>query len=122
VAIPTPVDAKNYIAAAKKVYTKDTKADAARVQKKAGAGTKPVTTHKKWKPPSQNMYGLTTISADPYRHLPPHEERSIEMKLTATDAARRRKASAIWMNGKESGTQRDIYLRLYAADEKKYRK
>ena len=50
VAIPTPADAKKFITAAKKVYTKDTKADEARLQKRGAAGTgatKPTTT-KKW--------------------------------------------------------------------------
>jgi hypothetical protein len=122
VAIPSPVDSKKFIASAKKVYTKDTKAEAERVRSRAAAKTKPVPTHTKWKPPSQNMYGLTTISDDPYRSLPPQEEWSTEQKLAKTDEKRRTRAHNIWLSGKEPGTPRDIYLRLYAADAKKYRK
>ena len=40
-AIPTPADAKKFITAAKKVYTKDTKADEARLQKRSAARTAP---------------------------------------------------------------------------------
>jgi hypothetical protein len=42
VAIPTPADQKKFIAAAKKVYTKDTKAELARLQKRSAARTAPV--------------------------------------------------------------------------------
>ena len=119
--VPTPADEKKFIVAAKKVYTKDTKAEAERVRSRAAAKTEPVPTHKKWKPPSQSMYGLTTVSDDPYRPLPPWEERSIEQKLAKTDEKRRTRAHNLWLSGKEPGTPRDIYLRLYAADAKKLR-
>jgi hypothetical protein len=122
VAIPTPADAKKYIAAAKKVYTKDTKAAAATAQKRAKPKTQPQPTRAKWKPPSQNMYGLTTVVSDPYRPLPSRAEMLVEQKLAKTDEARRKKAHNIWLSGKESGTPRDIYLQLYAADAKRYRK
>lgn len=41
VAVPSPVDQKKFIAAAKKVYTKDTNATTARLQKRETARTKP---------------------------------------------------------------------------------
>ena len=52
VAIPTPADAKKYIAAAKKVYTKDVAAEATRVQKRSTTRPAPDATLPKWKPPS----------------------------------------------------------------------
>ena len=117
VAIPTPADAKKYITAAKKVYTTDTKAEAARIQKKSAARTKPAATLPKWKP------GNTTFSTgELLSELPPRKSMRAEQKLASTDEARRAKAHSIWLSGKEPGTPRDIYLRLYAADEKKYRK
>ena len=121
VGVPTSADEKKFISAAKKVYTKDTRAEAERVRSRVAAKTEPVPTHKKWKPPSQSMYGLTTVSDDPYRPLPPWEERSIEQKLAKTDEKRRTRAHNLWLSGKEPGTPRDIYLRLYAADAKKLR-
>lgn len=117
--VPTPADQKKYIAAAKKVYTKDTKAAAA---KKLLPRETPPSALPKWKPQPQNMYGLTTIPDDPYRPIPTRESMRAEQKLAKTDEARRTKAQNIWLSGKESGTPRDIYLRLYAADAKKYRK
>lgn len=42
VAIPTPTDAKKFITAAKKVYAKDTKVEATRLQKRDEHRTKPV--------------------------------------------------------------------------------
>ena len=77
--------------------------------------------HAKWKPTSQHMYGLTTTPEDPYRTLPSHKAMDVEQKLTETDQARRTKAHNVWLSGKESGTPRDIYLRLYASDEKRIR-
>jgi len=41
VGVPTPADEKKFIAAAKKVYTKDTKTEAERAQKRATARTAP---------------------------------------------------------------------------------
>jgi hypothetical protein len=117
VAIPTPADAKKYIASAKKVYVKDTAAEVAKAQKREGARSKPDATLPKWKPKN-----IPFVTGELLSDIPSRESMRVEQKLAATDPARRKKASAIWMSGKESGTQRDIYLRLYAADEKKYRK
>ena len=117
VAIPTPADAKKYIAAAKKVYTKDVAAEATRIQKRTSTRTAPVSMVPKWKPKNTPFQTGELLS-----DLPPRKEMEVSRKLAATDAARRTKAHNIWLSGKESGTPRDIYLRLYAADEKKYRK
>lgn len=122
IAIPESADEKKFVTAARKVYIKDTKAEAARLQKREATRTKPGATAPKWKPPSQIMYGLTSLIKDPHGPKPSASEAEIEQKLALTDAARRKKAHALWMRGKESGTPRDIYLRLYAADAKKYRK
>ena len=119
-AIPAPADEKKFIAAAKKVYTKDMATGATKAQKRAAVRTP--SSHKKWKPPSQNMYGLTDVIKDPYSPSMPAREARAEKKLASTDEARRTKAHNIWLSGKEPGTPRDIYLRLYAADSKKYRK
>jgi hypothetical protein len=119
VAIPTPADQKKYIAAAKKVYVRDTKAAAA---KKLLPRETPPSALPKWKPPSQNMYGLTTLSDEPYRPIPTRESMRVEQKLVKTDEARRKRAHSIWLSGKEPGTPRDIYLRLHAVDAKRYRK
>ena len=117
VAVPTPADEKKYVAAAKKVYVKDTKAEATRLQKRVSARTAPVSTVPKWKPKNTSFQTGELLS-----DFPPRKEMEVARKLAATDAARRTKAHNIWLSGKESGTPRDIYLRLYAADEKKYRK
>lgn len=117
VAVPTPADQKKYIAAAKKVYVKDTAAEATRVQKRSAVRTAPVSAPPKWKPKTTPFQTGELLS-----DLPPRKEMEASRKLAATDAARRTKAHNIWLSGKESGTPRDIYLRLYAADAKKYRK
>ena len=119
VAIPTPADQKKFIAAAKKVYVNDTKAAAA---KKLLPRETPPSTLPKWKPALLNMYGLTTILDDPYRPISTRESMRVEQKLAKTDEARRKRAHNIWLSGKEPGTPRDIYLRLYIADAAKYRK
>lgn len=125
VAIPTPADAKKFIAAAKKVYSKDTKAAAA---KAALPRETPPSERKKFHTGMIHTMGVGWSEkprsgvTDPYRTVSSESEMIVERKLTATDPARRKKASAIWVSGKEPGTQRDIYLRLYAADAKKYRK
>ena len=118
VAIPTPADEKKFIAAVKKVYSKDTTAAAA---KAALPRETPPPKLPKWKPKSQIMYGLTSLIKDPYAPALPAREASIEKKLATTDKARRARASKIWLSRKEPGTLRDIYLRLYEADVKKYR-
>ena len=116
-AIPEPADAKKYIASAKKIYVKDTKAEASRLQARATAkASPPVSTLPKWKPAN-----TTFVSGELLSDLPPRGSMRVERKLASTDAARRKKASSLWMSGKETGTQRDIYLRLYAADAKRYR-
>ena len=117
IAIPTPADAKKYIAAAKKVYVKDTKAEAERMGKRVAAKTKPAPTLPKWKPKN-----VPFITGELLSDLPSRESMRAEQKLSSTDEARRKKAHSIWLSGKEHGTPRDIYLRLYAADVKKYRK
>jgi hypothetical protein len=113
VAIPTPADAKKFIAAAKKVYSKDTKAATAKATLPRET---PPSKLPKWKTTS-----LPFVTGELLSDLPSRESMRVEQKLASTDAARRKKASAMWMSGKEPGTQRDIYLRLYAADSKKYR-
>ena len=54
--------------------------------------------------------------------LPSRESMRLEQKLTSTDKARRSRAHSLWVRGKASGTPREIYLRLYKADVKKYKK
>jgi hypothetical protein len=117
VAIPTPADAKKFIAAAKKVYAKDTAAASTKAQKRATSRSEPAATLPKWKPKNTPF-----VTGELLSDISSRESMRVEQKLAAADAARRKKASAIWMSGTEPGTQRDIYLRLYAADEKKYRK
>ena len=117
VAIPSPADAKKFIAAAKKVYTKDMATGATRAQKRAAGKTKPVSTLPKWKPGNSPF-----VTGELLSDLPSQKSMQAERKLASTDEARRTKAHNIWLSGKEPGTPRDIYLRLYAADAKKYRK
>lgn len=125
VAIPSPADAQKYIAAAKKVYVKDTKAEAA---KRALPRETPPSALPKWRAGMIHTMGVGWSEAprpgvdDPYRQLPPKSEMEVERKLAVTDEARRSRARKIWLSSKEPGTLRDIYLRLYAADVKKYRK
>jgi hypothetical protein len=114
VAIPSPVDSKKFIAAAKKVYSKDTTAAAT---KAALPRETPPSKLPKWKPNS-----LHFITGELLSDIPSREAMRVEQKLAATDETRRSKAHKIWLSGKEPGTPRDIYLRLYAADAKKYRK
>ena len=116
-AIPTPADAKKFIAAAKKVYVKDSAAETARLQKRTTSRTKSAQSLPKWKPGNMPFRSGELLS-----DLPSKKAMATEQKLVKTDAARRKKAQSIWLSGKERGTPRDIYLRLYAADEKKYRK
>ena len=66
VAIPTPADAKKFIAAAKKVYTKDTTSEAARIQKRSTARTKKTGTDiPKWAPGSKLRPGQAEPSGIP---------------------------------------------------------
>ena len=116
VAIPTPADAKKFIAAAKKVYTKDTEAEATRLQKRSAARTVPTTALPKWKPKNTSF-----VSGELLSDLPSRESMRVEQKLATTDKARRARASKIWLSRKEPGTLRDVYLRLYEADVKKLR-
>lgn len=116
--VPTPADQKKFIAAAKKVYDKDTKAEAARLQKKATARTAPTKQMlPKWKPTNVPFQTGELLS-----DLPSRKSMRVERMLVETDEKRRTKAHNIWLSGKEPGTPRDIYLRLYAADAKRYRK
>ncbi len=117
VGVPTPADQKKFITAAKKVYTKDTNAETARIQKRSAARTAPAPAPAKWKPKNFPFQTGELLS-----DLPPRKEMEAERKLAATDEARRSRAHKLWSSGKESGTPREIYLRLYAADARKYRK
>lgn len=71
----------------------------------------------KWKPSSPTFKSGELLSTVPKR-----DAMRMEQKLASTDKARRDRAHSIWLSGKEPGTPRDIYLRLYKADVKKYKK
>lgn len=91
--------------------------------KSAGVGPatkstkKPVAQLPKWKPTYVAFNHGELLST-----LPSRDVMRAEQKLATTDEARRSKAHRLWLAGKERGTPRDIYLRLYAADVKKYKK
>ena len=75
VAIPTPADQKKFIAAAKKVYTKDTKAEAARLQKRSAARTAPVP-----RTPTPPQTRATAIGADAVTKLTQAQKLEAEIK------------------------------------------
>ena len=75
VAIPTPADQKKFIAAAKKVYTKDTKAEAARLQKRSAARTAPVP-----RTPTPPQTRATAIGADAMTKLTQAQKLEAEIK------------------------------------------
>ena len=76
VAIPIPEDAKKFITAAKKVYTKDTKAEEARLQKREAARTAPAP--RRQSPPKSHQ-GLS-IGTDAMAKLTKAQKLEAEIK------------------------------------------
>ncbi len=65
VGVPTPADQKKFVTAAKKVYTKDSNAETARLQKRVAARTYIATKIPKWSPGSKRSPGQAEPSGLP---------------------------------------------------------